>query len=73
MLDSYFHISNGSKLLDFSSVLQDLGVRHQLPNNDEGLGVDEIIQAIINSGLETSGLSMLCKEHEIPHHFEVYR
>ena len=45
----------------------------KLPNNDEGLGVDEIIQAIINSGLETSGLSMLCKEHEIPHHFEVYR
>ena len=45
----------------------------KLPNNDEGLGVDEIIQAIINSGLETSGLSMLCKEHEIPHHFQVYR
>ena len=42
-------------------------------NNEEALGVDEIIQAIINSGLETSGLSRLCKEHEIPHHFEVFR
>tara|TARA_B110000305_G_scaffold112522_1_gene126659 strand:+ start:107 stop:508 length:402 start_codon:yes stop_codon:yes gene_type:complete len=45
----------------------------KLPSNEEDLGVDEIIQAIINSGLETSGLSMLCKEHEIPHHFQVYR
>jgi len=45
----------------------------KLPNNKEELGVEEIIQAIINSELETSGLSMLCKEHEIPHHFQVYR
>ena len=45
----------------------------KLPNNEEDLGVDEIIQAIINSGLETSGLSMLCKKHEIPHHFQVFR
>ena len=50
-----------------------LSLLEKLPNNEEALGVDEIIQAIINSGLETSGLSMLCKEHEIPHHFEVFR
>ena len=50
-----------------------LSLLEKLPNNEGDLGVDEIIQAIINSGLETSGLSMLCKEHEIPHHFEVYR
>ena len=50
-----------------------LSLLEKLPNNEGDLGVDEIIQAIINSGLETSGLSMLCKEHEIPHHFQVYR
>ena len=50
-----------------------LSLLEKLPHNEEALGVDDIIQAIINSGLETSGLSMLCKEHEIPHHFQVYR
>ena len=50
-----------------------LDLLKKLPNNKEALGVEEIIQAIINSELETSGLSMLCKEHEIPHHFQVFR